>query len=286
MMRKFQRLTLHPYPLRRIVKILFRRFGLDTLAQRMRIRAVGRPNYGHIVYGAAALAKKLGYPRISVLEFGVATGKGLLHLEDHAQQASKLFSVDIDIYGFDTAEGLPDLLDYRDLPYHWKKGLFKMDVPKLQARLKSAKLVLGDIRETAKDFFEEYDPAPIGAIAYDFDFYSSTVTALSMLNAGERYYLPRVFCYFDDIVGTEIELYNDYTGERLAIDEFNQVHKNIKLGMPYYLCSRKVVEPWYHQIRICHFFEHSRYNDFVSEEYYASHGHEQRFLKELKTQGQ
>ena len=27
--------------------------------------------------------------------------------------------------------------------------------------------------------------------------------------------------YFDDIIGTETELYNDYTGERLSINEFN-----------------------------------------------------------------
>ena len=101
-------------------------------------------------------------------------------------------------------------------------------------------------------------------IAYDLDFYSSTVTALNMLEADERYYLPRVFCYFDDTVGTETELYNDYSGERLAINEFNQSHKDIKFGHPYHLFPRKVVEPWYYQIWICHFFNHSHYNDFVS----------------------
>lgn len=265
-MGKFRSLILDPYPVRTIVKSIIQRFEFGTYEQRIRIGAVDRPYYAYIVYHAALLAKKLGYQRISVLEFGVGGGNGLVNLEKHAQQSSRLCSVDIDIYGFDTGEGLPEPFDYRDLPYHWKKGFFKTDVPKLQANLKSTKLVLGDIRETAKDFFEKYSPAPIGAIAYDFDFYSSTAIALSMLNAGEKNYLPRVFCYFDDTIGTEKELYNDYTGERLAINEFNQDQSKVKLGIPYHLISRKVVEPWFHQIWIGHFFEHSRYNAFVSQE--------------------
>ena len=113
-----------------------------------------------------------------------------MNLEYHAQQTSKLLDIDIDIYGFDIAEGLPEPLDYRDLPYQWKKGFYKMDVPTLQARLKKAKLVLGDIKDTSKYFFEKYNPAPIGAIAHDLDFYSSTVAALNMLAADERNYLP------------------------------------------------------------------------------------------------
>lgn len=141
-----------------------------------------------------------------------------------------------------------------------------MDVPKLQARVKSAKLVLGDIKDAAKNFFEEYNPAPIGAIVYDFDFYLATAIALSMLNAGEKYYLPRVFCFFDDTIGTERELHNDYTGVRLAINEFNRAYKNTKLGMAYHLVLGRLVEPWMHGILIGHFFEHSRYNDFVSQE--------------------
>ena len=181
------------------------------------------------------------------------------------RETAKCLSIGIDVYGFDTGEGLPEPSDYRDLPYHWKKGFFEMDVPQLQARLAQARLILGDIRETSKYFFEKHQPAPIGAIAHDFDFYSSTAIALKMLEADERYFLPRVFCYFDDTTGTEVELYNDFTGERLAINEFNQAHDHIKLGLPYHLLSRKMVEPWYHQIWICHFFKHHLYNQFISK---------------------
>jgi hypothetical protein len=266
MIGKLQRLILDPHPLRAIAKKIIQKSRIGSYALRLRIGAVERPHYGYCVYNAALLAKKLGYERVSVLEFGVAGGSGLANLEYHAQRISKMLTMGIDIYGFDTAEGLPEPLDYRDLPYHWKKGFFKMDVPRLRARLQQAELVLGDIRDTSKDFFQKYSPAPIGAIVYDLDFYSSTVAALNMLGAGERYYLPRVFCYFDDIIGTNIELYCDFTGQRLAIHEFNRLHSDAKLGPSYHLLAEKVVQPWYHQVWICHFFTHSRYADFVSTE--------------------
>ena len=116
------------------------------------------------------------------------------------------------------------------------------------------------------DFFQKYDPAPIGAIFNDLDFHSSTRDALAMLDAGEKYYLPRVLCYFDDTIGSELELYTDDIGQRLAIREFNQAHADIKLGRPYHLLGRRIVESWYHQIFVAHFFRHSRYGQFVSDE--------------------
>lgn len=266
MIRTLHKLVVTPYPLRTMTRKVVQQFRIGAYEERLRMGAVERPHYGYCVYNAAVLAKKLGYQRMSVLEFGVAGGNGLVNLEYHAQEISKLVTIDIDIYGFDTGGGLPEPADYRDLPYHWKKGFFRMDVAKLKARLKKAKLILGDIKDTSVDFFREYDPAPIGAIAYDVDFYSSTVAALKMLRAGDKYYLPRVFCYFDDTTGTEIELYNDYTGQRLAINEFNQAHDDMKIGVPYHLLTQNVVDSWYHQIRVCHFFNHSRYNQFVSAE--------------------
>lgn len=49
------------------------------------------------------------------------------------------------------------------------------------------------------------------------DFQSSTAASLKMSEADQQYCLPRVFNYFDDTTGTDIELYNDYTGQRPAI---------------------------------------------------------------------
>ena len=104
----------------------------------------------------------------------------------------------------------------------------------------------------------------IGAIIYDFDYYSSTKIALSMLKADAKFFLPRIYCYFDDTIGTEIELYNDFTGERLAINEFNSENEDIKISTSYHLLAQ-AYEIWHHQIWICHFFKHKKYNTFVSE---------------------
>ena len=256
-----------PTPLKEVIKATILRFSLGSYRFRLSISAVHRPHYAHLIFNAAQLASRLGYSKISVIEYGVAGGNGLISLEDHACEVEKLFPVKIEIYGFDTGKGLPAPKDYRDLPYHWKEGFFQIEEEKLRRKLKRAKLVLGEIEKTSKTFFEDYEPAPIGAIVHDFDFYSSTAAALRMLNADEKFFLPRVFCYFDDTIGDEIPLYNDFTGQRLAINEFNRETEAIKLCIPYYFMLGKYPpRPWHHQIWICHFFKHSKYNTFVSLE--------------------
>jgi hypothetical protein len=251
---------LDPIPLGTLIREFVKRFKFGSYQSRLTMGAVDKPYYAYCLYNGALLAKKLGYNGVSVLEFGVAEGNGLLNLEHHAEKIQNLLSINIDVYGFDTSEGLPEPLDYRDLPHHWKKGFFKMDFQKLEAKLKKAKLIIGDVKETVDDFLEKYQPYPIGAIMFDLDFYSSTVSALRIFEGDEKYFLPRVFCFFDDIIGNEVVLFNEYTGERLAINEFNQSHKKKKLSKVYYLRDQK----WNENIRIYHNFAHSKYNDFVS----------------------
>jgi hypothetical protein len=255
-----------PYPLRSVALRLKQKFNRGSYIYRLQNGMVERPHYGYCLFNGALLAKRLGLERISVLEFGVAGGRGLLNLEYHAREITREVGIEIEIYGFDTGRGLPRPLDYRDLPYHWNEGFFAMNVEELQARLTKAKLVLGDIKETSQNFFTEHEPAPIAAVMHDLDFYSSTAAALKMFDAPEKYFLPRVFCFFDDIIGSETALYNDYTGERLAINEFNQTHDTKKLSVAYHFLGHRIRETWHHQIFIYHDFGHSRYNDFVSDE--------------------
>jgi hypothetical protein len=141
-----------------------------------------------------------------------------------------------------------------------------MDQEALKKRLSRAKLVLGDIRETIGNFLQEYDPAPIGGVSHDFDFYSSTISGLTMFDAESKYLLPRIFCYMDDVIGSDIELYNDFTGERAAVHEFNAAHADRKLSPLYYLSAMNGQDIWRHQIWSFHYFTHPDYNKFVSEE--------------------
>ena len=230
----------------------------------MEVNALKRMPYAYICFNAAKLAKKLGYDRISVIEYGVGGGAGLLSLEEYTEEIKKILGVQIDIYGFDTGLGLPKPTDYRDLPYHWKEGFFSMNKNELLKKLKKTKLILGNIEETSKTFFNNYKPAPIGAVIHDFDFYSPTKIALSMMKDNANFFLPRVFSYFDDTIGTETELFNDFTGERLAINEFNAQNEDIKFSVSYNLLAQ-ATEIWHHQIWICHFFKHKEYNTFISE---------------------
>lgn len=244
---------------------MMRRLNIGAYDFRIKLGAVKRPHYGHCVYYSALLAKKLGYKKISIIEFGVAGGSGLVNLEYHARETSRLLSVDIEIYGFDSGKGLPPPTDFRDVPYFWKGGFYRIDEEKLHTRLKKSRLILGDVKETVKEFFEKQKPAPIAAVMFDLDYYSSTIDALKIFNASDEYFLPRIYCYFDDIIGTEQHLFCDYTGERLAIKEFNDISETKKFSPAYYLLGQPITEPWHHKIFIYHNFLHPRYNNFIAD---------------------
>ena len=48
------------------------------------------PEYGYCIFKAAILAKQLGIKKISILEFGVAGGNGIICIEDHCENIKKL----------------------------------------------------------------------------------------------------------------------------------------------------------------------------------------------------
>jgi len=215
-----------------------------------------RSSYAWGVISGADLAKKLGIDRISVIEFGVAGGSGLVALEKIASKVEKIYGISIDVYGFDTAKGLPRPKDYRDLPHLWNESDFRMDKEKLQKRLKKARLVLGDVKDTIPGFMKS-NPCPIAFMAFDVDMYSSTMDSFKLLEGKEDLFLPRVHCYFDDVMGFS---FSEFNGERLAIDDFNKSHKMRKIsriyGLKYFVnCDQK----WTEQMYLFHVFGHKLY---------------------------
>src|SRR2546421_688251 len=133
----------------------------------------GSPYYPNYLWGtlcAAAVAATLGYDRISVIEFGVAGGNGLVALYSSTMDAFRIF------------EGLCDLV------------------------------------------------------------------------------MPRVVCYFDDIAGFS---HSDFTGERLAISDFNERQELRKISQIYGLRYVMDLEQWWtDQMYMAHFFDHPLYNEF------------------------
>ena len=219
----------------------------------------GRPPYLWGTLCAAALARQLGYPRISVLELGVAGGNGLRELERIAAFAERLSGVGIDVYGFDGGAGLPKPQDHRDLPQLWREGDYRADPGVVAQSLTRAKLIVGPVAETVPAFMRGR-PAPIGFVAFDLDLYRSTMDAFAAFAAPADLLLPRVTCYFDDIVGFS---HGDFNGERLAIRDFNEGSPRRKLSQVYGLRYFLGVEQWWVEtMYMLHAFDHPRYGEF------------------------
>jgi hypothetical protein len=212
------------------------------------------------VIQGAALAKVLGLPRISVIEFGVAGGFGLLALETICEIIEGRTDIGIDVFGFDSGVGLPKPADFRDQPNMWFEGQLPMDRAKLEPSLRRARLCLGPVKATIPSFVAK-NPAPIAFISFDLDLYSSTRDALLLLNANYDHLLPRVITYFDDMCGYT---YNAYCGERAAITEFNASNNACKIcpiyGLRYFIPRVARDDLWPDQMYLAHFFEHPLYS--------------------------
>lgn len=249
-----------------VIQEVVRRSKTAPLAKKVFWDALPRPHFAYGIYQAATQAKHLGYDAMSVIEFGVAGGNGLVAMEELAALVGADTRVRIQPYGFDTGAGMPDPVDHRDLPYLWRPGDFAMDVEALRSRLTTAELVLGNVKDTVPSFFEEHDAPPVGFISFDLDFYSSTVDAFRLLDAPDERFLPRAFCYFDDVVGSDIELHCDWVGELLAIKEFNEAHDLRKIapihGLHY---KRPVPAVWNAQMFVLHSFTHPRYGSYLPQ---------------------
>ena len=248
-----------------IIKRLFKDSKFLSLNSLVSINATERPEYTYCVYNAAKLAKKLNYKAISLIEFGVAEGNGIKALEKIATRIEFELDIKIQIYGFDRESGLSEPQDYTDLPYFFKAGLYRMDKNKLEKNLKYTKLVIGDVKDTVKSFFTKFNPAPIGAIFNDLDYCSSTIDSFGIFEGNSNFFLPRVFCYYDDVVGSENEMYGEYTGELLAINNFNQKNKNKKVFLNKNLVALSN-QSWRYQIYYFHDFLHPKYNHYIGNE--------------------
>jgi hypothetical protein len=227
--------------------------------------AIERPHYAYCMLGAARLASRLGIDRISAIEFGVAGGNGLKFMCDFASEVRRATGVAVDCIGFDSGKGMPDPQGEKDLPYWFKAQQYQMDVAALEAMVPKAKLVLGDISETLGGFAERERPAPIGAIMNDVDYYSSSLASFELLNQAEAHpgsFLPRLFMYFDDIIGSEIEMYGPFNGQLAAIRDFNDKHEDCKIHLNQNLIQSCHIRFRY-QIYYAHLFAHPDYTRYI-----------------------
>lgn len=224
---RFEKVLKEP-PLRLLVKGLY-----GVLPVSVSTRALwdisARPNYLSGVLLAARQARDEGIPAISVIEFGVAGGNGLVAMQNEAEAVERETGVQIKVFGFDNGPGgLPDFIgDHRDHPDAWHPGDYPMDEARLRARLAPrTTLILGNVRDTVPAFVREANAPPVGFISVDVDLYSSTMQALQIFTLPGRKLLMRTFIYFDDV---ELPISHRFAGELLAIDEFNAANSTIKI---------------------------------------------------------
>ena len=229
------------------------------------IQATDRPHYAYCLLNAADLAQRLGIKRISALEFGVAGGNGLAYLHKFGREVQRTMGVSVDCYGFDTGEGMPDPEGPKDLPYWFRAAQYRMDQERLRAQLPETKLVIGDIRETVGSFVENHNPAPIGVVVNDTDYWSSTRESFRLFEAAAERphnFLPRTFLYFDDIIGTATEMYGPFNGQLAALEEFNRSQDRVKIHLNQNLLA-DTHRSWRFQIYYAHLFDHPLYGSYI-----------------------
>jgi hypothetical protein len=116
--------------------------------------------------------------------------------------------------------------------------------------------VIGDIEETIPSFLASVtSEAPIGFVAIDTDYYSSAIKALRVLNGEADLYLPVLPIYLDDI---GVDGSNPWTGELLAINEFNRESKLRKISPFTLLRSRRIFKntQWIDRMYAAHIHDH------------------------------
>jgi hypothetical protein len=216
-----------------------------------------RQQFAFSILEAAKQAASVGIRKITVVEFGVAAGAGLLNMCAIASRVVRATGVQVDVFGFDTGRGMPPAIDYRDHPEHWQEGDFPIDLPRLKAALPPfAHLLIGDVEETIPDFLEKLSPdAPLGFVSLDVDYYSSAKKALEVFKTTSSKYLPVVLLYLDDIV---TDTANPWCGENLAVREFNQETELRKISAFAFLRSKRIFKNarWIDQIYLVHILDH------------------------------
>ncbi|WP_033958999.1 hypothetical protein [Psychroserpens jangbogonensis] len=253
-----QRLT-EPFHLNVIALFVFI-FG--SFRKKVAYDLVIRPQHAFGLLNAADQAKLRGFNEITIIEFGVANGAGLMNLIAIANKVTKETGVKIHIYGFDTGEGMPEPIDYRDHPEYYNTGDFPMNKDLLEEKIKGkATIIYGPIKEKVSHFITNISKnAPIGFVSIDVDYYSSTKEVLELLKAEATCFLPLTYVYLDDIFMSH---HNEKCGEMLAVSEFNEEQPRRQLSYHRFFENQRIFKNanWVKQLYYFHVLDHPYRSD-------------------------
>lgn len=193
-----------------------------TFRAKVKFDLVLRHHNAFCILNCAQNALERGLKSVTLIEFGVASGAGLMNMAHLSSKIEKITGIKFNLVGFDLGLGMPPPKDFRDHPDLYGAGDFPMDYNSLRSKIPpETKIILGPIEETVQEFIQNLpDKTPIGYVVIDVDYYCSTVAALKVFkDKNPEKYLPLVQIYFDDIDG---DRHNSYCGELLAIKNFNE----------------------------------------------------------------
>jgi hypothetical protein len=264
---------LHKVP-KRLGRVLYERFPeplhLNILSifvalfgnYKMRIACdlVVRQQYAFSLLKTAELALAQGLRSVTVIEFGVAAGAGLVNICEISRNITKLTGVDFEIFGFDSGKGMPPPRDHRDHPEVFSEGSFPLidRSALIRALPQNAKLILGDIEETLPSFIAHLSASsPVGFVVIDVDYYSSAKECLNVFIGAPDHYLPWTLVYLDD---TGFESANPWAGELLAVREFNEENEMRKIHLFAGLRHKRLFKhtSWFDQVYLLHVLDHAR----------------------------
>ncbi len=145
-----------------------------------------------------------------------------------------------------------------------------MEFDALKRKLRKARLVLGHISRTIPDTLQEFSMHPVGFCSFDLDYYFSTKDALTIFNGASDTRLPRVPCYFDDLIGVDHTAHGLHVGQRLAIEDFNKENRNKKISKIYGLQHKRIVRSAWHVLTfVLDDFDHPSYTIPIREKFVA-----------------
>lgn len=231
---------------------------VGSLRSKIYFDLIVRQQHAFAMLNAADKAKAAGLSRVTAVEFGVASGAGLLNICHIAQRIQAETGVGFQVFGFDTGAGMPPALDYRDHPEYYQAGDFPMqDRGALEASLPEfARLIIGDLSETIPAVIQTITAeCPLAFFCIDVDYYSSTAKCLEICCGDPMQYLPMVDVYVDDIMN---EGHNVWCGELLAIGEFNDKMRMRKIGPHQFIRERRLFKRarWISHMYTLHVFDH------------------------------
>jgi hypothetical protein len=246
-----------------ILALLVLLFG--NLRSKIDFDLVIRHHHAYALLDAADQATQLGHREVSVFEFGVAAGAGLLNMQAIAKKIAAFTGVQFRIYGFDTGSGMPPPTSFKDHPELYQTGDFPMNHEKLSRSLETnTRLLLGPIGDSLQQILgTDFSRAPIAFISLDVDYYSSSVDALTLLKQYDSSnYLPRVLIFLDDV---EELTHNSLCGEQAAALEFTARNPLRPIERHSFLRGYRLFKNprWIDHIYQCHVLDHPVRNDLM-----------------------